>query len=334
MVAVGCGDGDNDRAAISHCRVGRGDGATHTRRRNHTVFVDGKLRRNRVVVTDICESVGFRNTYRFVIHRQPRQVPAHFRNDRIGDAFTAGDDGVARRRNGAVYTLHRCYLVRIDGKGGAQGMIIIYITKCISVRITHIHIIHKHRVNMLAVGSGDGDGHGLIIIHRCSGRSNRSTLPCRRRYRVTVDGKLRLDCVFVTDIRKGVSSDAIHWGIVHQQGSQMPALGRNERVGDTFATEHRRRADRRDGTLALNRSRDAVRIAGKRGPQLVCPRHIIERIGRVRTLINAIGKDRVYVVAIIGGNRNRLSSTIFHHGRFGRHRTAFPCRRRDGVAVA
>ena len=63
-------------------------------------------------------------------------------------------------------------------------------------------------------------------------------------------------------------------------------------------------------------------------------RHIAEGVGRVRTHIHAIGKDRINMVAIICCNRNCLSFTIFHNGSFRYDATASTSSRYDFITVA
>ena len=62
-------------------------------------------------------------------------------------------------------------------------------------------------------------------------------------------------------------------------------------------------------------------------------RHIIECMGRIGTHITTVGEHRINMVAIIGGNCNGLSSTIFHNSYIRRDTTAVTCHRRDFVTV-
>ena len=207
------------------------------------------------------------------------------------------------------------------------------IFKSVGFHRAHISAVGKYRVDVVTSGGIDTDSDILTVGGFRNGRGHRAAVTRRRRHTIFVDGKLGGNRVAATHIRKRVGICGFHWFVVHTHLRQMPARGRRKRIGGVVAAEHRRRADRRNRAFALNRSRDFVIITYESGRQCVGFRHIIECMGRIGTHITTVGEHRINMVAIIGGNCNGLSSTIFHNSYIRRDTTTDTCHRRDFVTV-
>ena len=75
MVAIIRGDSNDNRAAIIDGGFRRGDRASLSCRRRHRVFIDGKLRHDRMTVADIRKDIAVGNFHRFIIHQQATDMP-------------------------------------------------------------------------------------------------------------------------------------------------------------------------------------------------------------------------------------------------------------------
>ena len=163
---------------------------------------------------------------------------------------------------------------------------------------THINVVRKHGIDVVAVGSGNFDGGRIAVAHDRAGRGHGTALTGRRRHRVFVDGEHCRDAVVGTDIREGVAVGGLHRFAVHPYLRQVPAFRRDKRVGGVFAAVHRRLAFGRDGTRTLDRSRERVSIHREGGAQRVVFGDVAEGVAAHRTYINTVRKHGIDVMAI------------------------------------
>ena len=135
------------------------------------------------------------------------------------------------------------------------------------------------------------------------------------------------------DFREGVAFGGFHRFAVHPNLRQMPAFRWNKRIGDAFATVHRRLSRRRNRTLALDRSRQRVRVHRKGCMKFVVRGNIVERVAAVAARIGTVHKDGINVVAARGRDHNGGRIAVVHNRAGRRHRAALAGRRRHRIFV-
>ena len=282
VVAVVRGDFDGHRLVIGDGGVGRGDGTAFARRCRHREFVNGKLCRNRVVAAYICKGVGVSDFNDFTVHKQAADMPACFRNDRIGDVFSAVHCGSVGRGDRAV--LARCCrnLVHVHGEGGGQSVVARHILEGVGLYCTHIAAIGKDGVDVVAFVRRDSDSDVFSEGGFGKSRGDGTAFACRCRHHVVVDGELYRNSMASANVRKSVGVRNFHGFAVHKQTADVPACFGSYRIGGVSSARNDRVTVGCDRAVALdNGSRNGVFIDGKGGGQRVAIRHVVEGIGRV-----------------------------------------------------
>ena len=112
-----------------------------------------------------------------------------------------------------------------------------------------VNAVHKHRIDVVAVGSGNLNGDGIAVAHDRAGRGHETALTRRRRHRVFVDGEPGRDPMIGMDIGKYIRFGRFHRNTVHDQRFHMITLIRNNAVVYTVATIHRGHIRRGDGAV-------------------------------------------------------------------------------------
>ena len=68
-------------------------------------------------------------------------------------------------------------------------MVFGYVAEGVAAFCAHIGLIHKDRVDIVAVVCGDYNSERIPMVHDRAGRSYRTAFTCRRCHRVFVNGK-------------------------------------------------------------------------------------------------------------------------------------------------
>ena len=317
VMAVRSGDLDGNILAVSRYRAGRRDCAALPRRRRHRVFVDGKLRYNRVVLADISKCVGSRNLCLFSIYLQAANVPARFGSNYIGNIGAASYGGFTLRRNRAVLArLCRNHKL-IHGESGMQCVAGSNMLKRIGGHRAHIHTVNEDRVDVIAVGCGDFDGDNTIVINRHRSRSDGTAATRRRRHRVLVDSELHGNRVIFTDIGERVCFGSIRLFPIYQQSANVPTRFRDDGISNIDAAGYSSFALRRNRAVLACLCRNHKLVHDESGMHRVAGSNMLKRIGSHRTCIHSINEDGINVMAVRSGDfdGNILAVSRYRAGR-------------------
>ena len=133
----------------------RCDGTTRTRIDGNFIVVPFENRLNGVILIHIDKSVTVGGSIRHAVNQECRNIVALCWCNGIGKRITAQQPRGISGHDGTALCLNGCHIEWISRENHPEGTIPCDIIKRVLRRTSHINIIHKNRINMVAGGRMD-----------------------------------------------------------------------------------------------------------------------------------------------------------------------------------
>ena len=263
MVAVGRRDGHRQALAVGHIGgASRRNATALAGRRSDGVAVLGEGSRNGVVGLYVGERPAVLCNLLHAVNGQEINVPAFIGRNGAVPIVAAKHLAGAARTDASALAGRSHDGVAVAHEGRRQSMVGGDVVEGVFGNGSAKHTIHKHRVDMVAVGRCDGHRQALAVGHvggAC--RRNATALTGRRSDGVAVLGEGDRDGVVATHIAKGPAVLRSLLLAINSQIVNIPAFIRRDGAVPVVAAQYICRAARTDATTLASRSRDGVAVA-------------------------------------------------------------------------
>ena len=285
MVAVGRRDSHRQVLSVGHVGSAcRSDAAALTGRRGDVVTILGEGDRDGVVATHIAEGPAVLRSLLLTVNSQIVNIPAFIGRDGAVPVVAAKYLAGAARTNGTTLASRGRDGVAVAHEGRRQSMVGGDVVEGEFGNGSAKHTIHKHRVDMVAVGRHDGHRQVLSVGHvggAC--RGDAAALTGRRGDGVTILGEGDRDGVVATHVAEGPAVLRSLLLAINSQIVNIPAFIRRDGAVPVVATQYICRAARTDASTLVSRGRDGVTVADESRRNGMIFNNITEKIIADRT---------------------------------------------------